>query len=69
MKESLKVFPLGNWQKIYNQSSETEKPILYKRVSITLGMRNSSEKVIDQLERMEEYQTWRLKWTLSKAVN
>lgn len=69
MKEFLKVFPLGNWQKIYNQSSETEKPILYKRVSITLGMRNSSEKVIDQLERMEEYQTWRLKWTLSKAVN
>lgn len=69
MREFLKVFPLGNWQKIYNQSSETEKPILYKRVSITLGMRNSSEKVIDQLERMEEYQTWRLKWTLSKAVN
>lgn len=50
MKEPLKVFPLGNWQKTYNQSGGTEKPIWYKRISITLGMRNCSDEVIDQLE-------------------
>lgn len=56
-KVSLNV-PLGNWQKTYKQSGKTEKLVWYKRISVTLGMRNSSEKVIAQLERNARHGGW-----------